>query len=190
MHIGLFFGSFNPVHNGHLIIANYVVETSPLDQVWMVVSPQNPFKQKDSLLNEYDRLHLVRLGIGENPKLLASEIEFKLPKPSYTIETLTYIKEKHPQHRFSLIMGSDNLQNFHKWKNHEMILANHELFVYKRKNYAHHAFEEHAHVHVLDVPLLDISASFIRENIANKVSMQYFLPEKVWEYIRQENLYR
>ncbi len=190
MRIGLFFGSFNPVHNGHLIIASYIVETTNLDQVWFVVSPQNPFKQKDTLLNEYDRLHLVQLGIGDNPKLRASDIEFKLPKPSYTIDTLTYLKEKFPQHSFALIMGSDNLQSFHKWKNYEMILANHELFVYKRRGFEGHQLARSENVHILDVPLLEISASFIRENIGKKISMQYFLPEKVWEYIKGSSLYK
>jgi nicotinate-nucleotide adenylyltransferase len=190
MRIGLFFGSFNPVHNGHLIIANYIVETTNLDQVWFVVSPQNPFKQKDTLLNEYDRLHLVQLGIGDNPKLRASDIEFKLPKPSYTIDTLTYMKEKFPQHSFALIMGSDNLQSFHKWKNYEMILANHELFVYKRRGFEGHQLVRSENVHILDVPLLEISASFIRENITKKISMQYFLPEKVWDYIEGSSVYK
>lgn len=189
MNIGLFFGSFNPVHNGHLMIANYIVETTELDKVWLVVSPHNPFKQKDTLLNEYDRLHLVTLGIGENSKLHASDIEFKLPKPSYTIDTLTYLKEKYPQHRFSLIMGSDNLHSFHKWKNAEFILKNYQIYAYKRKGFIINPFQEQINVQLLDVPLLDISASFIRENIHKKISMQYFLPEKVWEYIQLNHLF-
>lgn len=189
MNIGLFFGSFNPVHNGHLMIANYIVETTELDKVWLVVSPHNPFKQKDTLLNEYDRLHLVTLGIGENSKLHASDIEFKLPKPSYTIDTLTYLKEKYPQHRFSLIMGSDNLHSFHKWKNAEFILKNYQIYAYKRKGFIINPFQEQINVQLLDVPLLDISASFIRENIHKNISMQYFLPEKVWEYIQLNHLF-
>lgn len=189
MHIGLFFGSFNPVHNGHLIIANYIVETTELEKVWLVISPQNPFKQKETLLNEYDRLHLVNLGIGNNLKLAACDVEFKLPKPSYTIDTLTHLKEKYPQHRFSLIMGSDNLHSFHKWKNAKLILKNHQIFVYKRKGFTENPYESNAHVHLLDVPLLEISASFIREHIQKKISMQYFLPEKVWDYIKENNLF-
>ena len=124
MKIGLFFGSFNPVHNGHLIIANYVCERTELDKVWLVVSPQNPLKQKETLLREYDRLHLINLAIEDNKNLKASNIEFKLPKPSYTIDTLIYLKEKYPQHQFALIMGSDNLATLHKWKNYEQILKN------------------------------------------------------------------
>ncbi|HRN94126.1 MAG TPA: nicotinate (nicotinamide) nucleotide adenylyltransferase [Chitinophagales bacterium] len=189
MNIGLFFGSFNPVHNGHLMIANYIVETTGLDKVWLVVSPHNPFKQKDTLLNEYDRLHLVNLGIGENTRLQASDIEFKLPKPSYTIDTLTHLKEKYPQHNFSLIMGSDNLHSFHKWKNAELMLKHYQIYVYKRKGFAENQYVALENVHLLDVPLLDISASFIRENIRKKISMQYFLPEKVWEYIQLNHLF-
>lgn len=189
MHIGLFFGSFNPIHTGHLIIANYIVETTGLEKIWLVVSPQNPFKQKETLLNEYDRLHLVNLGIGDNLKLQANDVEFKLPKPSYTIDTLTHLKEKYPQHSFSLIMGSDNLHSFHKWKNADVILKHHQLFVYKRKGFVKNPYSENKNVHLLDVPLLDISASFIRENIHNKISMQYFLPEKVWDYIKENNLF-
>ncbi|MCS6819580.1 MAG: nicotinate (nicotinamide) nucleotide adenylyltransferase [Chitinophagales bacterium] len=190
MHIGLFFGSFNPIHHGHLIIANYIVETTDLEKIWFVVSPQNPFKQKETLLNEYDRLHLVRLGIGDNLKLSASDIEFKLPRPSYTIDTLTFLKEKYPSHVFSLIMGSDNLLTLHKWKNYELILKHHRLYVYKRRGFTENPYSNHENVVMLDVPLLDISASFIREHIARKISMQYFLPEKVWQYILDNNLFR
>ena len=188
--IGLFFGSFNPVHNGHLIIANYICETTDLDRIWMVVSPQNPFKEKQSLLNEYDRLHLIKLAIEGNNNLRASDIEFKLPKPSYTIDTLTHLKEKHPEHEFSLIMGGDNLQSLHKWKNYELILKNHDIYVYKREGACENPFPDLACVHFLEVPLLDISATFIRENIQAGRSMQYFLPDKVWEYVRDYNLYK
>ena len=190
MKIGLFFGSFNPVHNGHLIIANYICETTELDRVWMVVSPQNPFKEKQSLLNEYDRLHLIQLAIEGNNNLRASDIEFKLPKPSYTIDTLTHLKEKYPDHEFSLIMGGDNLQSLHKWKNYELILRNHAIYVYKRVDATSNPFPHEARIHCLDVPLLDISATFIRENIQQGHSMQYFLPDKVWEYVRDYNLYK
>lgn len=188
--IGLFFGSFNPVHTGHLIIANYIRETTDLDKVWMVVSPQNPFKEKQSLLNEYDRLHLLRLAIEGNDGLMASDIEFKLPKPSYTIDTLTHLKEKHPAYQFSLIMGGDNLASLHKWKNYELILNNHDIYVYGRSGDADNPFPDRRSVHLLNVPMLDISATFIREHIRQGHSMQYFLPDKVWDYIRDYNLYK
>jgi nicotinate-nucleotide adenylyltransferase len=188
--IGLFFGSFNPVHNGHLIIANYVRETTDLDKVWLVVSPQNPFKVKLTLLNEYDRLHLIKLAIEGNDHLRTSDIEFKLPKPSYTIDTLTHLKEKYPTYEFSLIMGGDNLTSLNKWKNYELILNNHDIYVYKRDGDEENPFPERKTIHFLDVPLLDISATFIRENIQKGHSMQYFLPDKVWEYVRDHNLYK
>ena len=190
MKIGLFFGSFNPVHNGHLIIANYICETTDLDRVWMVVSPQNPFKEKQSLLNEYDRLHLIQLAIEGNKNLRTSDIEFKLPKPSYTIDTLTHLKEKYPDYEFSLIMGGDNLLSLHKWKNYELILKNHDIYVYKRVDATTNPFADSGRIHCLDVPLLDISATFIRENIQKGHSMQYFLPDPVWEYVRDYNLYK
>ena len=190
MKIGLFFGSFNPVHNGHLIIANYICETTDLDKVWLVVSPQNPFKQKESLLREYDRLHLINLAIEDNDNLKASNIEFSLPKPSYTIDTLTYIKEKYPQHEFSLIMGSDNLETLHKWKNYELILKNYPVYIYKRRGTDSNPFPDNPHIRMLDFPYIDISATFIRENIKKGISMQFFLPEAVWKYIKESNLYR
>ena len=189
MKIGLFFGSFNPVHNGHLIIANYVCERTDLDKVWLVVSPQNPLKQKETLLREYDRLHLINLAIEDNENLKASNIEFKLPKPSYTIDTLIYLKEKYPQHQFALIMGSDNLATLHKWKNYEQILKNYDLLVYRRNDFIENPFPKNKNVHFLDFPFLDISATFIRENLRQGNSMQYFLPEPVWKYIDEMKLY-
>ncbi len=189
MKIGLFFGSFNPVHNGHLIIANYVCETTELEKVWLVVSPQNPLKQKETLLREYDRLHLINLAIEDNKNLKASNIEFKLPKPSYTIDTLTYLKEKYPQHEFSLIMGSDNLETLHRWKNYELILQNYPIYVYRRRNADTNPFPKNKQIYFLDFPFLDISATFIRDNLKNGVSMQYFLPEPVWKYIDEMKLY-
>jgi nicotinate-nucleotide adenylyltransferase len=190
MKIGLFFGSFNPIHNGHLIIANYICESTDLDKVWLVVSPQNPFKTKDTLLNEYDRLHLINLAIEGNNNLRASDIEFKLPRPSYTIDTLTYLKEKHPEHEFSLIMGSDNLESIHKWKNYQQLLSNHSIYVYKRRGSEQTNAPVGAKIFWVDFPFLDISATFIRQSLKNGYSMQYFLPEKVWTYIDEMNLFR
>lgn len=190
MKIGLFFGSFNPVHNGHLMIANYICETTELDKVWLVVSPQNPLKEKESLLKEYDRLHLINLAIENNNNLKASNIEFSLPRPSYTIDTLTHLNEKFPQHEFSLIMGSDNLVTLHKWKNYELLLKNYPFFVYRRRGFDENPYPENPHIHFLNFPFIDISATFIRENIRQGVSMQFFLPEKVWDYIEGSNLYR
>lgn len=190
MKIGLFFGSFNPVHNGHLMLANYICETTDLKKVWLVVSPQNPFKEKESLLSEYDRLHLIQLAIENNNNLKASDIEFKLPQPSYTIDTLTHLKEKYPQHEFSLIMGSDNLASLHKWKHYQQILDNHDLYVYKRRGFEANALNTKRTINILDFPFIDISATFIRQNIKNGVSMEFFLPEQVWNYVNDNRLYR
>ncbi|MCB9342851.1 MAG: nicotinate (nicotinamide) nucleotide adenylyltransferase [Saprospiraceae bacterium] len=190
MKIGLFFGSFNPVHIGHLIIANFMATQSDLDRVWLVVSPQNPLKPKKSLARDHDRLHLVRLGIENNPKLRASDVEFNLPQPSYTIDTLTFLKEKHPEHEFVLIMGGDNLATLHLWKNYEQILANYEIYVYNRPNYDLGELAGHGRVTAFEVPPLDISATYIRECIKNGKSVRYLVPEAVWEYLETGSLYR
>jgi len=190
MKIGLFFGSFNPINIGHLIIADYLRQSTDLQQVWLVVSPQNPLKSKETLLNEYDRLHLIELAIKDNPNLRASNIEFTLPKPSYTIDTLTYLAEKYPQHEFCLIMGSDNLHSIHKWKNYERLLQNYPIYLYKRRGTEDVVLPEISKITLVDFPFLDISATFIRESIKKGLSMQYFLPEKVWQYIDENNLYR
>lgn len=187
--VGLFFGSFNPVHVGHMIIADYVANFTDLDKVWMVVSPQNPFKNKASLANDYDRIHLVRLAIGDHPKLSASDIEFSLPKPSYTIDTLLYLKEKYPDHSFSLIMGGDNIATFHKWKNHEKILENHEIYVYSRPEYNNGKLANHSQVSILEAPLLNISASMIRNRFKNKQSVRYLLTETVFKYLEENRIY-
>jgi nicotinate-nucleotide adenylyltransferase len=188
--IGLFFGSFNPVHNGHLIIANYICELTHLDKVWMVVSPQNPLKPKETLLRDYDRLHLINLAIEDNKNLKVSNIEFKLPKPSYTIDTLVHLHDKYPQHTFSLIMGSDNLATLHKWKNYDILLKNYEFLVYKRRGFEENPFPDHKNIRWLDFPFLDISATFIRDNIKKGISMQYFLPEPVWKYIDETGWFK
>lgn len=190
MTIGLFFGSFNPVHVGHMIIASHMVEQTDLKEVWIVVSPQNPFKAKSSLAPDYDRLHLVRKAIGDNVKIRASNIEFDLPQPSYTIDTLTYLKEKYPQHEFALIMGGDNLASFHKWKNYEQILANHDIFVYQRPNHEDHQFKGHPRIHIAEAPMLNISASYIRAAIRDGHSVQYLVPDTVYQELQISHLYR
>ena len=198
MKIGLYFGTFNPIHIGHLIIANYVAEFSDVKQVWMVVTPHNPLKKKDTLLNDSIRLELVHLATEDYPKIKPSDIEFKLPQPNYTVNTLAYLQEKYPKNEFSLIMGEDNLKSFHKWKNYEVILQNHDIYVYpridlknqtnERSNYL--AFKNHPKVHYINAPIVEISATFIRESIKNKKNVQPLLPNKVWEYIDHNNLYQ
>jgi len=190
MKTGLFFGSFNPVHIGHMIIANFMATQTDLQEIWMVVSPQNPFKNKKSLAKDHDRLHLVRLAIGDNLRIKGSDIEFGLPKPSYTIDTLTYLKEKFPKKEFALIMGGDNLGSFHKWKNYEQILAGHEIYVYKRPQYDLGDLADHPKVKILEAPLMQISASYIRQCIKQGQSIQYLVPDLVFEYINNTALYR
>jgi nicotinate-nucleotide adenylyltransferase len=190
MKIGLYFGSFNPIHHGHLIIANHVLQCMALDQVWFVVSPQNPLKPSAGLLNEYHRLFLVNLAIEGEPKLKASDIEFKLPRPSYTIDTLTYLSEKYPQHIFCLIMGSDSLQNLANWKNHHQILAGYALFIYKRAGLENIPHFSTGDIQVVDAPLLQISATHIRENIRKGRSIRYLVPEKVMEEIERNHYYK
>ncbi|RUT78640.1 nicotinate (nicotinamide) nucleotide adenylyltransferase [Ancylomarina longa] len=189
MKIGLYFGSFNPVHIGHLAIANYMAEFSDLDQIWFVISPQNPFKKKESLLPDYHRLELVNRSIENYPKIKASNIEFGLPKPSYTIDTLTYLKEKFPIYEFSLILGSDNLKNFHKWKNNDLILLNHELYVYPRPGYNDQEIKLNGRVHLINAPLMEISSSFIREAIKNHKEIPFFLPELAYQYLKEMHFY-
>lgn len=189
--IGLFFGSFNPVHNGHMIIANYMVTKTDLHEVWMVVSPHNPLKDKQSLANDYDRLHLVNLAIGDNLKIKSSNIEFSLPKPSYTIDTLTYLTEKFPEYEYVLLMGGDNLSSLHKWKSYEMILNNFQIYVYKRPDYTLDKLISHANIRTFDdVPLMHISATYIRENIKNNFSVEYLVPDKVFQYLNGSSLYK
>jgi len=188
--IGLFFGSFNPVHCGHLIIANYMITHADIDNLWMVVSPQNPFKQKKTLARDYDRLHLLTIAIEDNLKIKASDIEFNLPQPSYTIDTLTFLKEKYPQHEFSLIMGGDNLVTFHKWKNYERLLDNHKILVYKRPNSDVPELANHENIEIFDAPLLDISSSYIRNLIKEGKSIRYLVPDKVYRYLDETPIYR
>ena len=190
MKIGLFFGTFNPIHIGHLIIANHILEYSDLDRIWFVVSPQNPLKDQKSLLSEKHRLQMVRLAIDDNYKFKASNIEFKLPKPSYTITTLTYLQEKYPLQQFVLIMGSDNLETLNKWKNYEQILKHYSIYVYKRKNGEGDAFKSHPNVKIFDFPYLNISASYIRKALEEGKSAKYLIPEKALEYIQTINFYK
>ncbi|TDH25196.1 nicotinate-nucleotide adenylyltransferase [Segetibacter sp. 3557_3] len=187
MRIGLYFGSFNPIHQGHLIIASTIVEAGHVQQVWFIVSPQNPLKKAGSLLNEYHRLHLVNLAIEGDNRLRASDIEFKLPRPSYTIDTLVYLHEKYPQHLFSVIMGSDSYQNIDKWKNAELIKKDYNLLIYRRPGFTVESNQEN--VQLLDAPLLDISATYIRSAIAAKRSVRYLLPDKVLNEIEINRYY-
>lgn len=189
MHIGLYFGSFNPIHTGHLIVANHIVENSDIDKIWFVVSPHNPLKDSHSLLNEYDRLHLVQLAIDDNSKFRASNVEFSLPKPSYTIDTLTYLSERFPLEQFSVIMGSDSFQNIQRWKNYEQLLNKYAIIVYKRPGFE--VTDTYgANVQVLDAPLLEISSTFIRRQIREGKSIRYLTPEKVWNYIDDNGYYK
>jgi nicotinate-nucleotide adenylyltransferase len=190
MKIGLLFGSFNPIHIGHLILANYMAENTALDRVWFVVSPQNPFKKSASLLHHQDRYDLVYLAIGDNYKLQPSNIEFSLPVPSYTIDTLTYFQEKYPEHEFSLILGQDNLATFHKWKNYERILEYHRLYVYPRSGCSSTELEHHPKVTLTQAPLLDISATFIRDMVRAGKSIGYLVPEAVEEAIKRKGFFR
>ena len=192
MKIGLYFGTFNPIHVGHLIIANHMAEYSGLDQIWMVVTPHNPLKKKDTLLDDYQRLHLVHLATEDFPKINASDFEFKLPQPNYTVNTLVHLKDKFPQNEFSLIMGEDNLKTFHKWKNYDVILENHNIYVYPRisAEIENLQFKNHSRIHVISAPIVEISSTFIRENIKKRKNVQPLLPHKVWEYIDHSNFYK
>jgi nicotinate-nucleotide adenylyltransferase len=189
MKIGLFFGSFNPVHNGHMVIASYMAEFTDLDQVWFVVSPHNPLKEKQSLLKDYHRLRLVDIAIGEYRKLKSSNIEFSLPQPSYTVHTLSYLMEKHKGHDFALLLGADNLETFKKWKNWEQILELVELYVYPRKGSDGGELLHHPKVKVVDAPMMELSATFIRNAIRDKKDVRYMLPSQVWEYVKEMHFY-
>lgn len=189
MKIGLFFGSFNPIHNGHLVIASTMINESNLDKVWFVVSPQNPFKNTKSLLHEFDRLDMVRAAVEGDDRFVASDIEFSMPKPSYTIDTLTYLKEKYPSYEFVLIMGEDNLTHFHKWKNHEQILEHFEIYTYPRPRNVETPFHTHEKVTITNAALMDISSTYIRKCIVSDKSINYLVPEKVKELIESRGLY-
>lgn len=189
MKVALYFGSFNPVHVGHLIIANHVVNNTALDQVWLVVSPQNPFKQSATLLNEYHRLHMVNIAIDGESRLKASSAEFKLPKPSYTIDTLTYLSEKYPDNEFSILMGSDGFQNLDKWKNAATLIKNYAFYIYKRPGFEI-TNDFGADIHILDAPLLDISSTRIRKMVKEKKSIRFLVPDVVKEEIEKNAYYK
>ena len=188
--IGLFFGSFNPIHIGHMIIANIMAENTDLNKVWFVVSPQNPFKLSKGLLHEFDRYDMVKAAIADHYKLEVSDVEFNLPKPSYTIHTLAYLTEKFPGKEFKVIIGEDNLENFAKWKNHEQILDQFGLYVYPRPHVTNSDLKRHPHVKIIEAPLLDISATYIRNCIKDNKSIRYLVPEPVEQMIRLKHFYK
>jgi nicotinate-nucleotide adenylyltransferase len=191
MRVGLYFGSFNPIHHGHLLIASYILEHAHLDQVWFVVSPQNPLKRSGTLLNEYHRLHLVRLAVEGEKHLKASDIEFKLPKPSFTVDTLTYLEEKYPGEEFAVIMGSDSFQNLPKWKNYQWLLQHYPVYVYRRPG--HEKLPEYPDaraIQIMEAPMLPISATEIRSKIKAGQSIRYLLPDGVVEEIEKSGYYR
>src|SRR6266487_2629592 len=189
MKIGLYFGSFNPIHIGHLIIANHIINNTDFKKIWFIVSPQNPLKPSKTLLNEYQRLHLVRISIEDDPNLNASDIEFQLPKPSYTINTITYLKEKYPQHQFAIIMGSDSFQNIEKWKNYEQLIKENEIIIYKRPGFEIKYFYQNL-VILKDAPLLEISATSIRNMVRQRKSIRYLVPDKAREEIEKSGYFK
>jgi nicotinate-nucleotide adenylyltransferase len=190
MKTGLFFGSFNPVHIGHLIIANYMANYTSLDEVWLVVSPHNPLKNRKGLSNMYDRLEMARLATENSVNLKVSNIEFGLPQPSYTIDTLTHLHEKYPERKFAIIMGADNLSSFKKWKNYEVILNNYEIYVYPRPGVEVEEWKDHPSIMMTETPQMDISSTFIRKAIQQKKNIQYLVPDQVIAFMDGKNMYR
>ena len=189
MTVGLFFGSFNPIHIGHLAIANYMLAFTDIDELWFVVSPHNPFKERHHMLSETDRLHLVNLAIDNHSSYKSCDIEFHMPKPSFTVDTLISLADRYPQQKFALIMGSDNLEQFHKWKNSETIIANFHRYIYPRSGTASHLMEHIPNATVVDAPLMDISSTFIRQAIADRKDVPFFLHDQVYHYIREKHFY-
>lgn len=189
MTVGLYFGSFNPIHTGHCIIANHLVTHTSLDQVWLIISPQNPFKLAHTLLNEYHRLHLAQVAVQDTVNLKVSDIEFHLPKPSYTLDTLMHLQERYPHHRFIIIMGSDSLQNLSKWKNADIIKKNYEIYIYLRPGFPVND-EIYTKVKVLDAPLLQISSTHIRDYIRKRQSIRFLVPDKVMDEIEKNGYYK
>lgn len=189
MKTGLLFGSFNPIHIGHMAIANYMLEFTDLERLWFVVTPHNPLKKKSSLLADHHRLELVNRAIGDNPKMKASDIEFKLPQPNYTTDTLAYLREKYPKQEFALIMGSDNLVTLHKWKNYELLLEQYEIYVYPRPGDKDLPYADNPRVKITEAPLMEVSSSFIREAIRDKKDVRYFMPGEVSKYVQEMHFY-
>lgn len=189
-HVGLFFGTFNPVHVGHMIIAQHMLEYSDMDQLWFMVTPHNPHKKKSTLLDDRQRLHMVDLAITDHVRMKASDEEFALPQPSYTVTTLTHLSEKYPDKKFSLIMGMDNLESFHKWKNFDRIIEQHDLYVYPRPGHDGGQFKDHLKVHIVDAPNMEISATRIRAALQDGKDMSYMVPKEVWEYLKSGSFYR
>jgi nicotinate-nucleotide adenylyltransferase len=192
MRIGLYFGTFNPIHTGHLIIANHMAENSSLDQIWLVVTPHNPLKKKSTLLDDHQRLQMVFLATEDYPKLKPSDVEFRLPQPNYTVNTLAHLQERFPMHEFSLIMGEDNLNSLHKWKNYEVLLQNHDIFVYPRINteVINPDIATAARIHKVDAPIIEISSTFIRNSVKEGKNIRPLLPEKVWQYMVHNLFYK
>ncbi|MCH2194603.1 nicotinate (nicotinamide) nucleotide adenylyltransferase [Kordia sp.] len=192
MKVGLYFGTFNPIHIGHLTIANHMAEYSDLDAIWMVVTPHNPFKKKSSLLDNHHRYEMVMIATEEYPKIKPSKIEFDLPQPNYTVNTLAHLQEKYPKYEFCLIMGEDNLKSLHKWKNYEVILENHEVYVYPRisDGTVEHKFKDHPKIHKVTAPIMEISSTFIRNAIKEQKNIKPLLPLHVWKYVDEMNFYR
>ena len=190
--VGLYFGTFNPIHVGHLTIANHIAEFSDLDQVWFVVTPHSPFKKKSSLLEDHHRLEMVYRATKDYPKLRECDIEFKLPQPNYTINTLTYLEEKYPDKEFALIMGEDNLKSFHKWKHCELILERHTIYVYPRisEGKTESRVTEHNKIIKIDAPIMELSSTFIRKSIKEGKNVRPMLPEAVWHYLDEMNFYK
>jgi nicotinate-nucleotide adenylyltransferase len=189
MKVGLFFGSFNPIHTGHMIIANIMAETTDLDKIWFVVTPQNPLKPSKGLLHDFDRYDMVRAAVYENYKLEVTDVEFQLPKPNYTIHTLVHLSEKHPTKEFKVIIGEDNLASFTKWKNYERIVEDYGLYVYPRPNVTNSELKRHPNVKMVEAPMMDISATFIRNCIKKNQSVRYLVPEAVEAIIRDRKFY-
>ena len=190
---GLFFGSFNPIHIGHLILANYILENSDMDELWFVVSPQNPFKEKKSLLKDHNRLDMVQLAVKNYPKMRASNVEFSLPTPSYTVDTLAYLQEKHPDYSFSLIMGEDNLHGLHKWKNWDVLIKNHHIIVYPRifdGEKKDSAYLQHENISMVKAPVIELSATEIRNMIKEGKNVRPMLPPEVFEYLDGSSFYK
>jgi nicotinate-nucleotide adenylyltransferase len=190
MNVGLFFGSFNPIHIGHLIIAGYMANYTDLDQVWLIISPHNPLKDKNELILMYDRLEMAKLATEGSENVRVSDIEFSLPQPSYTIDTLTHLQEKFLEHTFSLIMGSDNLVSLKKWKNYELILRNYRIMVYPRPGFENAELINNSSITLTETPLMELSSTFIRTSFKEGKNIRFFVPEKVLDFIESKNLYR